>query len=329
MNLLPKPILEQGRILKETSRCRSRFPDNIMKTSIISLLISLLLCVIAFAQEAPGPEASAFLNSVASLDKEGRLDDALHRLDQGLQQYTKLDYDRFFILNYKFHLLSKQNRYLDAVPVAVEKANIIQSPKQALVVAKAYLHIGDTGHALEWIRQSVQRGLQSYDIFDDALYEPLRHNDQFAALIDTVKRRNGIGLPAKSFVRQTLSGHEVSLARYRGKVLLIDFWATWCAPCIKQMPHLKKCYDEYRDKGFEIVGFSADTDVTQLKKYLRTNGIAWENVFCPESETDETMLQYRIANIPASVLIDRRGTVRHVNISGIRLETAIAELIDE
>ncbi len=263
------------------------------------------------------------------MDNEGRINDAIRLLDEGLDKYTQPDYDRYFILNYKFHILSRLKRHSEALPLAVEKANIIRSPKQALVVARAYLAVNDSQHALEWVHRSVERGLQSYDVFDDPVYEPLRRDTLFTSLVDTVKRRNGIGLEAKSFVRESISGRSLSLAQYRGKVLLIDFWATWCAPCIKQMPHLKKCYEEYRDQGFEIVGFSADTDTLRLRQYLNSNGIMWDNVFCPDGLNDETMRLYRTANIPASFLIDRLGIVRHVNLSGEGLETAIVELVNE
>lgn len=100
-----------------------------MKSSaIVFCLIAVTFSHSALAQEQPGPEAAALLERVASLDQQGKIEEAIKLLDQGLGKYKKPDYDRFFTLNYKFILLSRLNRYGDAVKVAEEKAGIIQSP---------------------------------------------------------------------------------------------------------------------------------------------------------------------------------------------------------
>lgn len=281
------------------------------------------------AQEEPGPEASAFLQRVASLEREGKLEEALKLLDGGLAKYNNPDYDRFFTLNFKYLILVKLNRLSEAATVAAEKAGIIKSPKQARLAAEAYLKTDDPETALDWLEQSVDRGLQTYEIFDNSIYDPLRGNARFAGLVDQVKKNNGIGLPAKPFVRRNLSADEVSLHRLKGKVVLLDFWATWCPPCLEQMPHLQQCYKTYKDKGFEIIGFSGDRDLNRLTGYLKKAGIGWDIVQCPQGQDDETMVLYKIANIPASFLIDKSGVVRHVNLTGKKLEEAIASLLEE
>ncbi len=281
------------------------------------------------AQEQPGPEAAAFLERVAALDHQGKPEDALKLLDEGLEKFKQPDFDRFFLLNYKFMLLSREKRFREAVGVAVEKADIIKSPKQALVVAETYLTLSDLKKGLDWIQRSVELGLQSYDIFNNKIYRPLYDNETFVTLVETVKSRNGIGQPATPFVRESIAGHKISLDKYKGQVVLIDFWATWCLPCREQMPRLKNFYKKYKGQGFEIVGFSEDKDKAQLDKYLEESGIAWEIIFCPEAEKDETVALYRVTNIPASFLVDKNGIVRHVNLSGRNLETAIEELIKE
>ncbi len=110
---------------------------------------------------------------------------------------------------------------------------------------------------------------------------------------------------------------------------MLDFWATFCAPCLQEMPHLKQLYDRYKEKGFEIIEFSEDQDQGQLAAYLKNNGIAWENVFCPKAEADETVSLCKVINIPASFLVDQKGIVRHVNLSGQDLENAIVELFGQ
>ncbi len=299
-----------------------------MKVSVVLFcLLTVVSSGYALAQEEPGPEAAAMLAKVAALDQQGKIEDAFRLLDQGLEKYKEANYDRFFTLNYKFILLSRLKRYEEAVKICEEKANIIPSPKQALSVAETYLKINDRDKALDWIRKSVERGLQSYAVFNTDIYEPLRGKASFAALVETVKRRNGLGLPAPLFRRESLSGKPITLEDYRGKVVLLDFWATFCPPCLQEMPHLKKCYEEYRARGFEIVGFSEDQDQGRLAAYLKENGIAWENIFCPQGDADETVRLYKVVNIPASFLIDRNGILRQVNLSGRNLENAIEELL--
>ena len=293
---------------------------------ILSLIV-VLSGLYSLAQESPGPEATAFLEKVASLDRLGKIEDALKLLDQGVERYKEPNYDRFFTLNYKFTLLLRLNRYEDAVKIAEEKANIIQSPKQALSVAEVFLKLNNAEKALLWIGKSVDRGLQSYTVFDSEIYKPLRDRKPFLDYIEKVKRRNGIGLPAPSFRRESIAGHSVALEKNRGKVVLLDFWATFCGPCLEEMPNLKKLYDRYREKGFEIIAFSEDQDQSRLASYLKDKGISWENVLCPKAEADETVRLYRVVNIPASFLIDQNGIVRHVNLSGQDLEKAIEELL--
>jgi len=297
--------------------------------TLVACLAAAFFSSTALTQEAPGPEAAALLRRVEALDQKGNVEEALKLLDEGLEKYRELNYDRFFTLNYKFIVLSRMNRLEAAVKVAEEKAGIIKSPRQALIVADSYLKLKDTERALVWISESVDRGLQSYTTFNSVIYEPLHGNRRFVALVETVKKRNGLGLAAPSFKRDSLSGGQVALEDYRGKVVLLDFWATFCSPCLEQLPHLKQVYEKYRERGFEILGFSEDQDRDRLGAFVKENGMGWKNVFCPEGESDPTVRLYKVINIPASFLVDRNGIVRHVNLTGRDLERAIEELLGQ
>lgn len=303
--------------------------DAAMRTIRSFCALILLVTGSSIAQEAPGPEGKALLENASELDSRGRTEEALELLDKGLETFTDPDYDRYFALNLKFFILTRLERFDEALPPAVEKANIIRSPKQALNVAKAYLRTGQREKALTWIEESAARGLQSYDIFDDAELSVLRDEERSKAVLERIRRNNGIGLPAPSFDRIDLSGNPVSLGNFRGKVLLVDFWATWCAPCIGQMPHLVKAYEAFHAKGFEIVGFAADQNRTKLLSYMTKTGVTWPNVLASDVDGDETLVAYRVANIPASFLIDRSGILREVNLTGEDLKGAIARLVDE
>ena len=77
-----------------------------------------------------------------------------------------------------------------------------------------------------------------------------------------------IGKVVPDFSATDLEGNPISLEQYRGKVVLIDFWTVWCSPCIAEMPNVKKVYDTYKDKGFDIIGISLDFDGKRLRDYL-------------------------------------------------------------
>ncbi len=121
-----------------------------------------------------------------------------------------------------------------------------------------------------------------------------------------------------------LEGEPISLADYRGKVVLLDFWATWCVPCIAEMPNVKAIYEKYHTQGFEVIGISFDLDETALHKFLKENQLPWRQIFAGERRTSSVAQKYHIEGIPTQFLIDREGTVISVNARGKALGELVA-----
>ena len=115
--------------------------------------------------------------------------------------------------------------------------------------------------------------------------------------------------PVPDFSATDLDGRPISLQQYRGKVVLLDFWAVWNSFCISDILNVKKIYDAYKDQGFEVIGVNLDTDETKLRDYLEENRIPWRQIFTGQERQSPLAQQYDIRSIPVRWLIDRDGTL--------------------
>lgn len=137
-----------------------------------------------------------------------------------------------------------------------------------------------------------------------------------------------VGKPAIEFHVKDVKGGDLSLEQHRGKVVLLDFWAVWCAPCRAETPHLKKAYEEFKNREFEIIGISLDHEKSKLLAYIEEQEIAWPQ-FLNETGENDIAQKYKVMAIPQAFLIDHEGVIRKANLRGHTLEPAIAELLQE
>ena len=159
---------------------------------ILIFIIIITSCLNSLAQEEISSDVGKILKQARGLNDKSYTQEAFRVLDDALLKYESKTFDRYSLLNLKFELLINLSRIQEAVLVAVEKANIVTSPKQALNVARMYLKLNDSTHALEWLEISVSRGLQSYTVFEEEVFIPLKGNDNFKLLVETVKKKNGV-----------------------------------------------------------------------------------------------------------------------------------------
>jgi len=126
-----------------------------------------------------------------------------------------------------------------------------------------------------------------------------------------------------------LDGQRVSLSDYagKGKVVLIDFWASWCGPCIRAMPELISIYNEYKDRGFEIVGISFDNNKESWKKATEDLNITWPQFSNLKGWAEDAGIPYGVQSIPNLVLIDKHGNIIERNLKGNALRAKLEELL--
>ncbi|MHB1081947.1 MAG: TlpA family protein disulfide reductase [Prosthecobacter sp.] len=125
-----------------------------------------------------------------------------------------------------------------------------------------------------------------------------------------------------------VDGREVDVSKLQGKVVLIDFWATWCGPCVAELPNVLKAYKELHPKGFEIVGISLDGDKSELEGFVKEKGMEWPQYFDGKGWQNEISTKYGISSIPAMWLLNKKGMVVSTDARG-GLEEMVAKLLAE
>ena len=125
---------------------------------------------------------------------------------------------------------------------------------------------------------------------------------------------------------KTLDGEELDWEKYRGKVVLVDFWATWCGPCLAELPNIKEAYEKYHDKGFEVVGVNIDERRFAVDQYLAKNPLPWTQLH-QEEEGNKLAEYYGISAIPFIALVNKEGKVVTLDARGRRLHEELEKLL--
>lgn len=142
-----------------------------------------------------------------------------------------------------------------------------------------------------------------------------------------LKKLDAIGKPVDlNFT--AVDGRKVDISKLKGKVVLIDFWATWCGPCVEELPHVQAAYDQDHSKGFEILGVSLDHEKENLTDFVTSHHLAWPQYYDGQDSDNKLALQFGIESIPTLWLVDKKGNLRDINartdLSG-KVEKLLAE----
>jgi len=138
-----------------------------------------------------------------------------------------------------------------------------------------------------------------------------------------------IGYPAINFAQPDVNGKSVSLNSLKGKVVLVDFWASWCGPCRAENPAVVAAYQKYKDKGFDVLGVSLDQNKDKWLQAIQKDGLTWTHVSDLKGWQNEAAKKYSVTSIPFNVLIDKDGKVLAKGLRGPALEEKLAEIFDK
>ncbi|TAJ14141.1 AhpC/TSA family protein [Marinilabiliaceae bacterium JC017] len=133
------------------------------------------------------------------------------------------------------------------------------------------------------------------------------------------------GSTAPDFSLTSNEGESVSLNSFRGKYVLIDFWASWCKPCRAENPNIVKLYNMFKNKGFEIISISLDRDESQWKEAIDTDGLIWTQVWDKDSKVAES---YAVQSIPSTFLLDKEGKILATQLHSDELVKKLTELLN-
>lgn len=274
-----------------------------MKTKVLLILAALCLLVTptsvrAAEATAVGPQLDVIVKQIQAKLKEGKkteadLTDELNSLDQLLAQHNGEKTEDVAEV-----LLLKARLYLELFN---------NSAKGTALVKQLKTDFPDT-----------KPGQNA-----DKILENIKEREEAIRIQQTLV----VGNKFPDFEEKDVEGHPLSVANYKGKVVLVDFWATWCGPCVQELPNVLRAYQKHHAEGFEIIGVSLDQSQTKLKDFTSEMKMAWPQYFDGKGWGNKLAGKYGIQSIPATFLLDGNGNIIGRNLRGEALEEAVVKAL--
>jgi peroxiredoxin len=172
---------------------------------------------------------------------------------------------------------------------------------------------------------------ETFIALNEGLSKKYPNNQQvmmFSKMVDNMLKLQ-VGQIAPEIALADTSGKIITLSSLKGKYVLIDFWASWCGPCRKEMPNVKRLYEKYKNKNFEILGVSLDRDRSAWIKAIKDDGLPWLHISDLKFWECEAARDYNVQAIPYTVLVDKDGKIIAKELRGEELEKKLEEVIHQ
>ncbi|MCB2194249.1 MAG: AhpC/TSA family protein [Bacteroidetes bacterium] len=280
----------------------------------------------------PVIEGSAESQKITELRK--RLDHSVERLDSLGEYYRSLIGSRE--INLVKDSLAQLSKKIIETHTDYTKSFIIENSNSLAGLMALYQQIAPRKYVL-----SPKEDYEYFALVDSSLMATIPESDAVQALHTQMHEINrqlkqeeeinevvGIGTIAPEIELPTPDGDTIKLSSFRGKYVLLDFWASWCRPCRVENPHLVKAYDKYKDKGFEIFQVSLDKKRESWVEAIAKDQLHWPQVSDLKYWHSEPAKVYKVQAIPANFLLDKNGRIVAKNLRGDALDAKLSEIFN-
>ena len=165
------------------------------------------------------------------------------------------------------------------------------------------------------------------DFKDTEFVSGLEKQEAAGAAAKKIQDALAVGTKFPDFNEKDLDGKPLSIANYKGKVVMIDFWATWCGPCVGELPNVIATYQKHHAQGFKIIGVSLDQNQTKLTDFIKSKDMTWQQFFDGQGWGNKLAVKYGIESIPATFLLDGEGKIIGKDLRGEALEQAVTHAL--
>jgi peroxiredoxin len=268
----------------------------------VTLAIAVLLfsspCIFAAGTNDPTVELKALVTKINTKLMAGKIHEADFADEIKAYDILYAKYKNEKTEDVAQILMMKAVLYLEVLGDPEKAAEVFQQIKRDLPTT-------ETGKRVDMILNSLKRPLEAQKI-QHTLVEGTKFPD---------------------FAVKDVTGKPLSLTEYKGKVVLVDFWATWCMPCVAEMPNVIQTYQKYHAQGFEIIGISLDQDQQTLERFIKEKNISWPQFFDGQGFDNKLAVKYGAYKLPTIYLLDRERKIIGKDLHGKELEQAVAKAL--
>ncbi len=253
-------------------------------------------------------------------------------LNADLQGYTDV------LLKFKPYQDSLSNKYgiarrtvdMDALRRLTNEFKVLDSVKRKAEINHFYENPNSVV-SLEWLEKNInlaQNKSTAEKLFAN-LGNQVKNSSSGKAFATLLKNTASVsvGSIAPGFSAKKIAGEDISFSAFKGKYVLLDFWASWCAPCRAENPNVLKAYNTFKDQNFTVVGFSMDESKAAWEKAVKTDGMPWIQISDLKAWKGEVSKLYGIEGIPSNFLIDPNGKIIARDLRGDKLEQELSRIL--